>query len=66
MGVELLDSRFLDFLDPWGNRVEITTYTNIQFSKNAGVLRGMGLSHLHKTDEALGELRKKGWRPTDF
>ena len=29
MGVELLDSRFLDFLDPWGNRVEITTYTNI-------------------------------------
>tara|TARA_Y100001934_G_scaffold86642_1_gene107653 strand:+ start:555 stop:1064 length:510 start_codon:yes stop_codon:yes gene_type:complete len=29
MGVELIDSRFLDFLDPWGNRVEITTYTNI-------------------------------------
>ena len=63
MGVELLDSRFLDFLDPWGNRVEITTYTNIQFSKTPDVLRGMGLSHLKKTDEALGELRKKGMAP---
>ena len=41
MGVELIDSRFLDFLDPWGNRVEITTYTNIQFTKSSGVLRGM-------------------------
>ncbi len=58
MGVELLDSRFLDFIDPWGNRVDITTYTNIQFSKNAGVLRGMRLSQLKRTDEALGELRK--------
>ena len=63
MGVELIDSRFLDFLDPWGNRVEITTYTNIQFSKTPGVLRVMGLSHLQKTDEALGELRKKGMAP---
>ncbi len=48
MGVELLDSRFLDFLDPWGNRVEITTYTDIQFTKADHVLAGMGLSHLHK------------------
>ena len=63
MGIELIDSRFLDFLDPWGNRVEITTYTNIQFSKTPGVLRGMGLSHLQKTDEVLGELRKKGMAP---
>ena len=63
MGVELIDSRFLDFLDPWGTRVEITTYTNIQFSKDPHVLRGMGLSHLEKTDTALEELRKKGMAP---
>jgi len=63
MGVELLDSRFLDFLDPWGNRVEITTYTNIQFSKADHVLKGMGLGHLTKTDEALAELKKKGMAP---
>ena len=60
MGIEFLDSRFLDFLDPWGNRVEITTYTNIQFSKTDGVLKGMGLSHLEKTDSAKDELRKRG------
>lgn len=59
MGVELIDSRFLDFLDPWGNRVEITTYTNIQFSKDPQVLAGMGLSHLKKSDEAVEELRAK-------
>ena len=63
MGVELLDGRFLDFLDPWGNRVEITTYTNIQFSKADHVLRGMGLGHLQKTDQAIEELRKKGMAP---
>lgn len=63
MGVELLDSRFLDFLDPWGNRVEITTYTNIQFSKAGHVLKGMGLEHLVKSDSALAELRKKNMAP---
>ena len=63
MGVELLDGRFLDFLDPWGNRVEITTYTNIQFSKADHVLRGMGLEHLKKTDHAIEELRRKGMAP---
>jgi catechol-2,3-dioxygenase len=65
MGVHLLDSRFLDFLDPWGNRIEITTYTNIQFTKADHVLRGMGLGHLKKTDEALAELRAKGMAPDE-
>lgn len=64
MGVELLDGRFLDFLDPWGNRVEITTYVNIQFSKADHVLRGMGLEHLRKTEQAVGELRDKGMAPS--
>jgi catechol-2,3-dioxygenase len=63
MGVKLLDSHFLDFLDPWGNRVEITTYANIQFTKADHVLRGMGLGHLAKSEEALAELRAKGMAP---
>ena len=63
MGVELLDGRFLDFLDPWGNRVEITTYTNIQYTKADHVLRGMGLGHLRKTEQAIEELRNKGMAP---
>ena len=60
MDVALLGGRFLDFLDPWGNRIEITTYTNIMFSKPTAILRGMGIDHLQKTDEALAELDKHG------
>ena len=60
MDVTLLGGQFLDFLDPWGNRIEITTYTNIMFSKSTAVLRGMGMDHLQKTDESLAELDKHG------
>ena len=63
LGVTFLDGRFMDFLDPWGNRVEITTYTKIQYTKADHILRGMGLAHLHKTEEALTELRAKGMAP---
>src|SRR5713101_4702518 len=45
VGIKPLPGRFLDFLDPWGNRVEIVAYDNIQFSKTTNVLRGMGLAH---------------------
>ena len=63
MGVELLSGRFLDFLDPWGNRIEIVGYENIQFSKAPNVLRGMGLAHLGKSAGALEELAEKGMAP---
>ena len=45
-----LPGRFLDFLDPWGNRIEIVGYDNIQFTKAPHVLRGMGLSDLSKSE----------------
>ncbi|HIM98442.1 MAG TPA: VOC family protein [Gammaproteobacteria bacterium] len=60
MDVTLLNGRFLDFLDPWGNRIEITTYTNIMFSKTSPILRGMGMDHLQKTDKVLAELDERG------
>jgi catechol 2,3-dioxygenase-like lactoylglutathione lyase family enzyme len=63
MGVELLSDRFLDFRDPWGNRIQIVSYENIQFTKAAHVLRGMGLEHLKKSDSAIKELAKKGMAP---
>lgn len=63
MGVKLLGDSFLDFLDPWGNRVEITTYSNIQYTKANHVLQGMGLGHLKKTEQALAELNAKGMGP---
>ena len=62
-GVEALPGRFLDFLDPWGNRIEIVGYDNIQFTKAANVLRGMGLSHLKKNASALKELADKNMAP---
>ena len=55
LGAEILGGRFLDFLDPWGARVEITTYTNIRFSKADQVLLGTGFGHLWKTDQAIEE-----------
>ncbi len=59
-GVETLPGQFLDFLDPWGNRIEIVSYDNIQFTKAPNVLRGMGLSHLPKNEKAMKELSGKG------
>jgi predicted enzyme related to lactoylglutathione lyase len=59
-GVEIVPGPFLDFLDPWGNRFEIVGYDNIQFTKAANVLGGMGLAHLSKNDSALKELADKG------
>ena len=62
-GVATLPGRFLDFRDPWGNRIEIIGYDNIQFSKAPNVLRGMGLTHLSKNAQALKELGGKGMAP---
>ena len=59
-GVETLPGQFLDFLDPWGNRIEIVSYDNVQFTKAPNVLRGMGLSHLPKNEKATKELSGKG------
>lgn len=62
-GIEPLPGPFLDFMDPWGNRVEIVGYADIQFSKAPHVLRGMGLAHLGKSEAALRELADKGMAP---
>ena len=57
-GVEIRPGRGLDFLDPWGNFVQVVQYDEVQFTKTESVLRGMGLE-LGKTDAALAELRAK-------
>jgi catechol 2,3-dioxygenase-like lactoylglutathione lyase family enzyme len=43
-GVEILPGRFLDFLDPWGNRVQVVQYDQIRFAKTSEVLEEMGLA----------------------
>ena len=59
-GATLLEGPFLDFLDPWGNHIQVVDYRDIQFSKTPEVLSGMGLDGLAKSDSALEELRRKG------
>lgn len=58
--VETLPGRRLDFLDPWGNQVQVVDYRDIQFTKAPQVIRGMGLEHLTKRAAAIQELRTKG------
>jgi lactoylglutathione lyase len=63
LDVEILPGRGFDFFDPWGNHWQVVQYSEIQFTKAPEVLRGMGLGHLRKTEDALEELRKKGLAP---
>jgi lactoylglutathione lyase len=58
--VELLPTGRLDFRDPFGNRVQVVQYDEIQFLKASAVLRGMGLVSLAKTQAAIAELRSNG------
>ena len=62
-GAEILPGRGLDFRDPWGNRIQVVDYRDVQFSKTEDVLRGMGLEGLEKSERALAELREKGLGP---
>jgi lactoylglutathione lyase len=60
LGIPTAGGRGLDFRDPWGNRVEVVQYDDVQFTKTQAVLKGMGLAGLGKTPAALAELREKG------
>ncbi len=63
MSVELLPDGRLDFLDPWGNYVQLVTFDKIQFMKTPAVLRAMGLGDLSKTPAARREIADKGFDP---
>ena len=64
-GVELVDEKRLDFLDPWGNRFEIVPYDDIQFLKDRAVLEALGTGAARKTESAREELRGKGIEPPE-
>ncbi|QDP71951.1 VOC family protein [Legionella israelensis] len=61
-GARILEGAFLDFLDPWGNRVQVVEYADVQFSKTPEVLAGMGLD-LKKNPDTLKALQAKGMAP---
>jgi lactoylglutathione lyase len=62
-GVRPEPGRGLQVRDPWGNVVEIVDYREIQFTKAPGVLAGMGLGGLDKSENAQRELAEKGLSP---
>jgi catechol 2,3-dioxygenase-like lactoylglutathione lyase family enzyme len=61
-GVEILPGRGLDFLDPWGNRIQVVQYDEIQFTKTDAALRSLEVEGLGKTPEAEAEMQEKGLR----
>jgi catechol 2,3-dioxygenase-like lactoylglutathione lyase family enzyme len=67
LGVERLPTGGLDVRDPWGNRLQLVEYREVQFTKADHVLDGMDLdpAAVAKTDGALAELDAKGMAPTD-
>ncbi len=64
LDVERLSTAGLDFRDPWGNRVQVVEYGEVQFTKADHVLDGMDLA-LWKTDDAVAELAAKGMAPPE-
>jgi catechol 2,3-dioxygenase-like lactoylglutathione lyase family enzyme len=65
LGVDPLPTGGLDFHDPWGNRLQVVAYEEIQFTTAAHVARGMGIDDLEKTADAVAELDAKGMAPDD-
>jgi lactoylglutathione lyase len=59
-GLEIVGSRGLDFLDPWGNHFQVVAYRDIQFERAPGVKRKLGIEGLEKTPEALRQIRERG------
>jgi catechol 2,3-dioxygenase-like lactoylglutathione lyase family enzyme len=63
-GARMVEGPFLDFLDPWGNRIEVVAYADIQFSKAPHVMRGMKF-HGAKSADAKRQLAEKGMAVED-
>jgi lactoylglutathione lyase len=50
----------LDFVDPWGNRIEVVGYADVQFDRVPGVKRKLGIEDLGKTEKARREIADRG------
>lgn len=59
-GARVLDTAGLDFVDPWGNRIQVVEYGDVQYLKHPAVLEAMGATQLDKSQDAIRELREKG------
>jgi lactoylglutathione lyase len=58
--VDVAPTGGLRFTDPWGNRVEIVDYRDVQFTKAPAILDKLVPEGLEKTAAAREELARKG------
>ena len=49
-----------DFYDPWGNRIQVVEYGEIQFERTSGVKRKLGIESLSKSESARREIEGRG------
>ena len=49
-----------DFYDPWGNRIQVVEYGEIQFERTPGVKRKLGIDALGKSESARREIDERG------
>ena len=49
-----------DFYDPWGNRIEVVEYGEIQFERTPGVKRKLGIESLGKSEAAHRQIDERG------
>ncbi|WP_424929758.1 VOC family protein [Amaricoccus tamworthensis] len=58
-GGTAVDGSDNNFRDPWGNRIEVVQYRDLQFTKSAGALSILGVDGT-KTNEAQKQIADKG------
>ena len=59
-GVAVAARGSVDFVDPWGNHIQLVDYRDIQFTKTPAVLRAMELGELEKSEAAEREIAERG------
>ena len=62
-GIEAIESgggSGFDFYDPWGNRIQVVEYGEIQFERTPGVKRKLGVEGLEKSDAARRQIDERG------
>jgi hypothetical protein len=62
-GVDVIESgggSGFDFYDPWGNRIQVVEYGDIQFERTTGVKRKLGIEGLAKSESARRQIEDRG------
>jgi lactoylglutathione lyase len=59
-GLRMLGSGGLDFLDPWGNHIQVVAYADVQFERTPAVKRKLGIEDVAKSQRALDEIAGRG------